>query len=255
MTQPIHRSGSGILSRLKCRLLMLCLLFALAAAPAEAEVRLIVRVQGGALVLNTACVLLGCTVQYPLGDDQGQVFLVTAPLNLTANLLLNVPGVLDVELDSTGQTSGAVQSGAPAALYDATPVNYYGTTVREGYVTQPAAQIIGLATTQGAFGVRGSGIVAVIDTGVDSTHPGLAGALVPGYDFTRNQAGEADEKGDVGQSTTAVIDQSTTAVVDQSTTAVIDSYTASQLNQPQYQAFGHGTMVSGVVRLVAPGAH
>ena len=77
---------------------------------------------------------------------------------------------------------------------------------------------------------------------------------MPGYDFTRNEAGAADEKGDIHQSTTAVIDQSTTAVVDQSTTAVIDSYTASQLNQPQYQAFGHGTMVAGVVRLVAPGA-
>ena len=252
--RPNHPLGSGIFFRLKCRLLILGLLCALAAAPAEAAVRLIVRVQGGALVLNTVCILLGCTVQYPLGDSQGQVFLVTAPLNLTANLLLSVPGVLDVELDSIGQTMGAVQTGAPAALYDATPVNYYGTTVREGYVTQLAAQIIGLATTQGAFGVKGSGIVAVIDTGVDSTHPALANALVPGYDFTRSQAGEADEKGDIQQSTTAVIDQSTTAVVDQSTTAVIDSYTASQLNQPQYQAFGHGTMVSGVVRLVAPGA-
>jgi hypothetical protein len=248
------RSASGIISTLKSRLLLLCLLWGLTAAPAEAAVRLIVRVQGGATVLQAACALLGCNVQYPLGDDQGQVFLVTAPLNLTANLLLNVPGVLYVELDSTGTTSSATQSGAPASLYDSTPVNYYGTIVRQGYVTQPAVSIIGLPTTQGAFGVRGSGIVAVIDTGVDSTHPALASALVPGYDFTRNEAGAADEKGDIHQSTTAVIDQSTTAVVDQSTTAVIDSYTASQLNQPQYQAFGHGTMVSGVVRLVAPGA-
>jgi hypothetical protein len=141
------------------------------AAPAEADVRLIVRVQGGASVLNTACNLLGCNVQYPLGDDQSQVFLVTAPLNLTASLLLNVPGVLNVELDSVGETMSATQAGVPAALYDATPVNYYGTTVRSGYVTQPAAGIIGLATTQSAFNVRGSGIVAVIDTGVDSTHP------------------------------------------------------------------------------------
>jgi len=248
-----HRSVDRIISRLKCQFLMLFLL-SVAAAPADAAIRLIVRVQGGAPVLQAACILLGCNVQYPLGDDQGQVFLVTAPLNLTANLLLNIPGVLDVELDSTGATSSATQSGAPASLYDSTPVNYYGTIVRQGYVTQPAANIIGLATTQGAFGLRGSGIVAVIDTGVDSTHPALANALVPGYDFTRNEAGAADEKGDIHQSTTAVIDQSTTAVVDQSTTAVIDSYTAGQLNQPQYQAFGHGTMVSGVVRLVAPGA-
>ena len=123
-------------------------------------------------MLQAACILLGCNVQYPLGDDQGQVFLVTAPLNLTANLLLNVPGVLDVELDSIGATTSATQSGAPASLYDSTPVNYYGTTVRQGYVTQPAVNIIGLPTTQSAFGVRGSGIVAVIDTGVDSSSPG-----------------------------------------------------------------------------------
>jgi subtilisin family serine protease len=58
----------------------------------------------------------------------------------------------------------------------------------------------------------------------------------------------------LSQSTTAVIDQSTTAVVDQSTTAVIDQNTATYLNQTQYEAFGHGTMVSGIVHLVAPGA-
>jgi subtilisin family serine protease len=252
------RAGVGFTSfkrgNIMKRILLAVLLCAFTATPAEAAIRLIVRVQGGALVLQTACLLLGCSVQYPLGDDQGQLFLVAVPLNLTANLLLNVPGVLDIEIDSVGETTGATQSGVPAALYDATPVNYYGTTVREGYVTQPAAQIIGLAATQNAFGVRGTGTVAVIDTGVDSTHPALAGALVPGYDFTRNQAGAADEKGDISQSTTAVIDQSTTAVVDQSTTAVIDQYTAAELNQPQYQAFGHGTMVSGVVRLTAPGA-
>jgi subtilisin family serine protease len=101
--------------------------------------------------------------------------------------------------------------------------------------------------------VAGTGIVAVIDTGVDTTHPVLQNVLLPGYDFTRNNNG-ADEKGDVTQSTTAVVDQSTTAVVDQSTTAVVDQQTASTLNQPQYAAFGHGTMTAGIVHLVAPQA-
>ena len=81
----------------------------------------------------------------------------------------------------------------------------------------------------------------------------LQPVLLPGYDFTRNENG-ADEKGDVTQSTAAVIDQSTAAVVDQSTAAVIDGYTASTLNKPQYADFGHGTMVSGIIHLVAPGA-
>jgi subtilisin family serine protease len=216
----------------------------LLAAPAQADTRVIVRVLGGLPVLQPLCRLLGCSVQYGLGDDQGEVFLITVPSLLDLRLLVSIPGVLDVEIDQTGRATDPPQSGAPPALYDSQPVNYYGTTVRHGYVEH----------AHGMFNVKGAGIVAVIDTGVDSTHPVLANVLVPGYDFTRNQPGIADEKADVTQSTTAVIDQSTTAVVDQSTTAVIDGRRVATLNQPQYEGFGHGTMVSGVVHLVAPGA-
>jgi subtilisin family serine protease len=223
------------------------------AAPAQADTRLIVRANGGVTLLQSVCQLFGCTVQYGLGDPNGQLFLVTTPSLLNLNLLVSLPGILDVEIDTVGQTMAATQQGAPPALLDQTPINYYGQTVREGYVLQPATHLINLAAAQSTFQVKGNGTVAVIDTGVDSSHPVLQGVLLPGYDFTRNQDG-ADEKGDVSQSTTAVIDQSTTAVIDQSTTAVIDPYTASQLNQPQYQGFGHGTMVSGVVHLTAPGA-
>lgn len=230
-----------------------------ASAPSHAATRLILRVESGQPLLPVVCSLLGCTVQDQLGDPDGDLFLVTFPTNLRIDLLTDIlTDILgrhvDVEEDTLGQTLGATQTGVPPALLDKTPVHYYGNTVREGYVTQPAAQIVGIANTHSTFNVRGSGIVAVIDTGVDSTHPVLQNVLVAGYDFTRRQAGFADEKADLQQSTTAVVDQSTTAVVDQSTTAVVDSYTASQLNQPQYRAFGHGTMVAGVVHLVAPGA-
>lgn len=222
-------------------------------ASADAATRLIVRVQSGS-VLQSVCWLLGCTVQYGLGDPQGQVYLVTAPSILSLNVVLSIPGVLDAEVDTPGHTMDAVNQGqVPTALYDSTSVNYFGTTVRNGYINQPATQIVRLAEAQSTFQVGGTGIVAVIDTGVDTTHPVLQNILLPGYDFTRNQNG-ADEKGDINQSTTAVVDQSTTAVVDQSTTAVVDGQTASTLNQPQYAAFGHGTMTSGVVHLVAPQA-
>jgi subtilisin family serine protease len=252
------------MAALRHRVAALVLLFSflLLAAPGKADTRLIVQIQGGRSALQTICSLLGCTVQYGLGDPQGQVFLVTVPLTLPINALARLPGVLDVELDQVGKAMDAVSQGTvPSALYDSTPVSYYGTTVREGYVLQPAAQIVGIAGAQNTYHVSGSGIVAVIDTGVDTTHPVLANVLLPGYDFTRNQPG-ADEKGDLSQSTTAVIDQSapavvdqsTTAVVDQSTTAVIDQNGGSALNQPQYADFGHGTMVSGVIHLVAPTA-
>ena len=237
----------------------------LAAAQAQAQtqpLRLIVRVTGGLPVMQALCPVLGCTVQYGLGDNLGQVLLITTNNPLLQTVLQTLPVIVDVETDALAQAMDATSAGqTPPSLYDSTPVNYYGTTVRHGYIAQPAVGIVGLGNAQSTFGATGSGIVAVIDTGVDTTHPVLQNVLLPGYDFTRNQAG-ADEKGDLDQSTTAVVDQSTTAVVDQSTTAVVDQSTtavvdqtaAAALNQPQYQDFGHGTMVSGVIHLVAPNA-
>jgi subtilisin family serine protease len=76
---------------------------------------------------------------------------------------------------------------------------------------------------------------------------------------------------DLSQSTTAILDQSTTAILDQSTTAILDKNHVVVLNQSTTAildqsttaildranlpaAFGHGTMVAGLVHLVAPGA-
>ncbi|MCU1233329.1 MAG: fervidolysin [Candidatus Solibacter sp.] len=239
-------------SRFAGRVLAILLFCAMTAAPVHAATRLIVRTSIGGQLLTTVCRILGCNVEYGLGDDKGQLFLLTSPLDISARLRI-LPGIVTVELDTIGQTLAGSQADVPPALYDKTPVSYYGATVRRGYVNQPAAAITRVSAAQGTFGVAGTGIVAVIDTGVDATHPVLSNVLLPGYDFTRNRA-SADEKGDIGQSTTAVIDQTNPAEVNQSTTAVIDTYSASQLNQPKYQGFGHGTMVSGVIHLVAPKA-
>lgn len=247
MLRLAARFKRAVILPLLLSLLVTCL-------PAQTGTRLIVQFQGGATLLQLTCALLGCKVQYGLGDPSGQLFLVTVPLNLNLNLVVALPGVLAVEIDQNGKAMDAVTQGAvPAALYDSTPETYYGTTVRQGYLVQPAAGIIGISSAQSTYHVSGAGTVAIIDTGVDTTHPVLQKVLLPGYDFTRNKSG-ADEKADVTQSTTAVVDQSTTAVVDQSTTAVVDQTEASTLDQPQYADFGHGTMVAGVVHLVAPTA-
>jgi subtilase family protein len=239
-------------------LILLLLALTLSGTPASAAgTRIIVRVSGGLLQIKTICTLLGCSVNYGLGDPNGQVFLITtttsllSPLSFLNTLQIQL-GVIDAELD----LKGSVQDGttwAPAPLSDSTPVNYYGSTVWHGYVNQPASQIVRLADTQAAYGVDGNGIVAIIDTGIDPTHPVLQSVVLPGYDFTRNKSG-ADEKGDVQQSTADVLDGSGPTYVNASTLGVIDQSTADVLDSTQYQAFGHGTMVAGIVHLVAPRA-
>src|SRR5256714_10453976 len=132
---------------------------------------------------------------------------------------------------------------------------YYGAVVTHGYAAQPAAQIIRVSDAQNGFGVSGSGVVAIIDTGVDPNHPVLAPVLLPGYDFTRNQTG-ASEWSDVASAGLTSIDltNSQPAVVQQSSAAILDQSSAAILDGAPFIAFGHGTMVSGLVHLVAPSA-
>ncbi|HEX4602989.1 MAG TPA: S8 family serine peptidase [Candidatus Angelobacter sp.] len=220
----------------------------------EAQTRLIVRDTLGEQALKLVCALLHCAVNEGLDGTLGTLFLVTAQDGISVQGLLtgllNQVGIEDVEPDLNLKVK---QMSAPSGLYDTSPVSYYGTTVWNGYATQPAAQIIGLAAAQSTYNVTGTGIVAVIDTGVDPTHPVLQGILLQGRDFTRNQ-NVGSELTDVNQSTMAVVNGASPAQVNQSTMAVVNSTGSSTFSQPQFAAFGHGTMVAGIVHLVAPTA-
>ena len=136
-------------------------------------------------------------------------------------------------------------------LWNRTPVTYFGTTAWQSYLEQPAATIVHVKDTHCGLRATGGGIVAVIDTGVDPSHPALAPVLTLGYDFTRDVEG-GSERADVDQATTAVLDgvycvnPATAAVLDQATTAVLDD--------DGHSHFGHGTMVAGLVHLAAPAA-
>ncbi len=234
-----------------------------AANPAAAQNRYIVRTTGGLSSVLNLCNLLGCQVQGGLDGPVGQNFLVTSSNNIlvnivngAVNLVESLLGIVSIEADRLMPIPQPSLSSIPSGLYDTTLVNYYGATVWHGYAAQPAAQIIRLQDAQNGFRISGTGVVAVIDTGVDVNHPVLQAVLLPGYDFTRNQPG-ASEWLDVsglqngtsssqGQQSPALVQQSTAAVVDQSTAAVVDGN--------NYAAFGHGTMTAGCVHLVAPKA-
>ncbi len=237
--------------------LLLSLFCLLTVRPAAADNRFIVRDPAGLVAVQSLCLTLGCSVSGGLDGAVGQVFLVTTPAFVDPKAflasLLSQPGVVNAELDALLHVLQASGSTPPLGLYDKSPVNYYGATVWNGYVSQPAAQIINLPLTQSTFSVTGSGIVAVIDTGVDPTNPVLSSVLVSGYDFTRNLQG-GSERGDVTQSSMAVLDQTQPILVNQSSMAVLDQNTATMLQSPSYAAFGHGTMVSGIIHLVAPTA-
>jgi subtilisin family serine protease len=261
------------------RLILILLLLVSWAAPATAQLlppilpgptnngtltRYIVRAPGGLSVVQALCSLIGggmqtvgCPLLEPLGDPFNQVFVIsTSVVDDVLYGLLDLLGITHIELDrlisllpAAPLISSATQ--LPGGLSDSKQVLFYGATVWNGYASQPAADVVRANQARNWFNVTGTGIIGIIDTGVDPNHPALMPVLVPGYDFTRNQAGSASEMADLSQSTVAVVDGgtppvlmngSTMAVLDQSTVAVVDGHSA----------FGHGTMVAGIVHLVAP---
>lgn len=157
-------------------------------------------------------------------------------------------------------------TGVQQALANPSLASFFGTRVWNRYASQPAGTLVHLPEAHQV--ATGGGTVAVIDTGIDPTHPLFQGMLVDGFDFTREVAGVPSELADLTQSTSAILEQSTSAILESDAIALLNPFTAAILEQstsaileqeriagrPLPAAFGHGTMVAGLVRLVAPSA-
>lgn len=155
-----------------------------------------------------------------------------------------------------------ITSNAPvaAAIQNRTFVNFHGEQAWSGYVNQAALGKINAADAHRRYGTAGT-VVAVIDTGIDPAHPLLRNWLVGGYDFVRDVPGPPSEFEDLDEETRGIFSPYTTAILDTFgetnpyTTAILDQFTASRLDPRKLPPqFGHGTMVAGLIRLVAPGA-
>ena len=167
------------------------------------------------------------------------------------NRMLRVTEVADADL---GHSTAAILE----ALPDRTPVPYYGATAWKGYVEQPAARLVRVNDAQNQYGT-GAAAVAIIDTEVDTNHPLLRGRIRDAYDFT----GEGSTSGPgLTHSTAAILEgggpdeRLDTLLLNGSVAAILEHSTAAILetNGPPPDAFGHGTMVAGLVHLVAPTA-
>jgi subtilase family protein len=219
----------------------------------------------GLPVVNAVCALLGCQVLGSLDTLPGQtsqsssLFLVRGLIDNTVNFLLSVLGLASIEPDLLVQISPEDDWGSDQAsshvvnqLYDQTPMTYYGSAAWQSYLTQPANAIVRLPEAHCSLRATGAGIVAVIDTGVDPEHPALKPVLTAGYDFTRNRV-EASEDSEVDQASSHVVNGEV-EWVNPSTAATVDQASSHVVNDPDHAAYGHGTMVAGVVHLMAPTA-
>ena len=87
-----------------------------------------------------------------------------------------------------------------------------------GYINQTALEQVDLPPVQGVYSGTNV-VVAVLDTGIDATHPALVGHVLPGFDMVNEDPIPQD---------------------------------GPEPGQPDGPAEGHGTHVSGIVVLVAP---
>ncbi len=198
---------------------------------------------------NGAYLVSSSTVDSTISTDSDVV-------SFEPNRPLGVPELSALSTQLT-QSTGVIIDQLPGRA----AISYFGASVANYYVSQQATSLVELARLQNSSTVNGQGItVAVIDTGVDPSHPALANVLTAGFDFTRNQQG-ASELLDLTDSLRAALSQSTGVIIDGQNVVLLNPSTAAILSQTvsstlgtMPEAFGHGTMTAGLVHLIAPGA-
>lgn len=212
-------------------------------------------------------------------SPSGDIYLVAAPPNRSPSAILaemesdaDVEDAEEVHLAGLPALNLASRSPAAASIADhsGTVSSYcydnYMPNAWSGLTAQSAMALLQTAEAQ-RFGCGTGVVVAIIDTAIDVTHPHLADAVVPGYDFLRERPDldPAVHEAGLNIRTLAIVESSETALlaghgahpVELANSVMLLDQTDSALETdlqelPQY--YGHGTMTAGLIRAVAPGA-
>jgi len=146
---------------------------------------------------------------------------------------------------------------ASAELLDGhTLTTFYGTNVLKSYADQPALAITHVNDVRN-ISTGAATRVAYIDTGVDFDHPALRPWLDPGIDLVFNRT--ASELDGLSQEMAELLDQQSAELLDKRFLFALNAATAELLDNGDGSSIfpselGHGTLVAGIIHLVAPNA-
>ena len=130
-----------------------------------------------------------------------------------------------------------------------TLTTFYGTTVLQAYVDQPAVQITQVNEAR-TLSTGAATRVGYIDTGVDFSHPALSPWLDPGIDVLFGQtASEEEASSPLTQQMASLLDDRFTFILNQAMASLLDGDNPSGTLP---SALGHGTLVAGIIHLFAP---
>jgi subtilisin family serine protease len=235
-----------------CSLLIVAIIGNIFPAQASGDIRIIVKLQAGALI-GPVLTLLGADLLDSIPAVNLYLLRVSTVPVLT--LTLQLLGVLYIENDTTLNNPTFQNTGLLVT-----------TSAPDFYRTQPALTLVrdDQATTYyDGFGVT----VADINSAVDSSHPALQGHLAAGYDFVTAQGPTYAQ---LNESSSSFLDESSSSFLDQAGGQPIDPATAAFLTESTSSfldnglplgliggpnvAYGHGTMVAGLIAAVAPRA-
>src|SRR6266478_5913505 len=231
-----------------CAILLIAIMGSTVGAEAAGDIRIILKLRTGALI-GPLLTLLGADLLDSIPSVN--LYLLRVPHVPALSFTLSLLGVVYIETDTTMDNPTFRNLGL---LTSVAPPDFYR--------LQPALTLIRADKAIDYYAGYWV-IVADINSATDSSHPALQGHVVGGFDFVQDQG---PTYALLNQSASNFLDQTASSFLDQSgsvdpATAAFMTQTASNfldnglpaglITGPSV-AYGHGTMVVGLIAAVAP---